>query len=68
MIRTGVRSAIERLAMSQLVAEGATTGFWRSRAGPEIPAECALTLSSQGRSRSRLESFVSTRLNQLSKC
>jgi hypothetical protein len=27
-----------------------------------------LTLSSQGRSRSRLESFVSTRLNQLSKC
>jgi hypothetical protein len=66
MIRTGVRSAIERLAMSQLVAE--RRHHRRSRAGPEIPAECALTLSSQGRPRSRLESFVSTRLNQLSKC
>jgi hypothetical protein len=67
MIRTGVQRAIERLAMGQLVAERRHHRVLEIRAGPEIPAACALTLSSQGRSRSRLESFVSTRLNQLSK-
>ena len=50
MIRTGVQRAIERLAMGQLVAERRHHRVLEIRAGPEIPAACALTLSSQGRS------------------